>query len=89
MKRVRVMVVGDVQHVGFRAWVKHKAEFLGLGGWVKNTKDGNVEAVFEGEEPVVKEMIDECLKGPPASYVERVEEKDEKPIGEKSFRIVL
>ena len=44
---------------------KKKAEELGLTGWVKNTVEGNVEAVFEGDESMVNEMIAWCRKGPP------------------------
>ncbi|HEY0089862.1 MAG TPA: acylphosphatase, partial [Candidatus Lokiarchaeia archaeon] len=54
---------------------KQKAEELGIKGWVRNTSDGNVEAVFEGEEKIVKEMIEWCRRGPPLSKVENIEVK--------------
>jgi len=66
---VHVVISGQVQGVWFRARTKQKAEQLGLTGWVKNTVDGNVEAIFEGDEPTVNEMIAWCRKGPPLAQV--------------------
>ena len=70
---VHVIISGRVQGVWFRASTKQKAEELGLTGWVRNTSDGNVEAVFEGEDNLVKEMISWCHRGPILSKVEKVE----------------
>ena len=67
--RVHVVISGQVQGVWYRASAKQKAEELGLTGWVKNTVDGNVEAVFEGEKALVDEMIAWCWKGPPLARV--------------------
>ncbi len=53
-----------MQHVFFRAKTKQKADFLGIFGWVKNLKDGRVEAVFEGEKDKVEKMIKWTEKGP-------------------------
>lgn len=61
-----------VQGIWFRASTKDKAEQLGLTGWVKNTPSGNVEAVFEGEEERIKDMLDWCHRGPPLAKVENV-----------------
>ena len=80
-KNVHVIISGRVQGVWFRASTKQKAEELGLTGWVRNTKDGCVEAVFEGEDGLIKEMIKWCHSGPPLSKVENVEIKNQKPIG--------
>lgn len=89
MRRVRVVVTGDVQNVGFRSWVRHKAEHFRLKGWVKNNADGTVEAVFEGPDSQVGEMLDACSRGPPASYVEKVDVQDENVKGGfPDFRIV-
>ena len=86
--RVHVVISGRVQGVWFRATTKQKAEQLGLTGWVRNTYDGNVEAVFEGEENGVQEMLDWCRHGPPLSKVENVEVKNESPTnGFDSFSI--
>lgn len=71
----RIVIRGRVQGVGYRAWVDHKARRLGLHGWVRNCRDGSVEAVFEGEEKIVTDMIVSCRKGPPSSRVDEVVEE--------------
>jgi len=75
---VHVLISGRVQGVFFRASTKQKAEQLGLKGWVRNTSDGNVEAIFEGPEDVINEMIEWCHRGPPLSKVTNVEIKKQK-----------
>ena len=72
-----VKIHGKVQGVWFRASAKQKAEQLGLTGWVRNTNDGCVEAVFEGEEKQVQDMIQWCYQGPPLSKVKNVEIKNQ------------
>jgi acylphosphatase len=67
-----VIVSGAVQGVWFRASTQRKAEELGLKGWVRNTPDGCVEAVFEGDKSRVEDMIAWCHQGPPAAEVENV-----------------
>jgi acylphosphatase len=67
--RVHVVISGQVQGVWYRASTKEKAEELGLTCWVKNIAHGNVEAVFEGDESTVNEMIAWCRKGPPLAQV--------------------
>ena len=70
--QVHVIICGQVQGVWYRASTKQKADELGVTGWVKNTKEGNVEAVFEGEESLVDEMIAWCWNGPPLAHVTEV-----------------
>lgn len=70
-----MIISGQVQGVWFRASTRDKAEQLGLKGWVKNTPDGSVEAVFEGEENLVQEMLEWCHHGPPLANVENVKVK--------------
>jgi acylphosphatase len=70
-----IVIRGRVQGVGYRAWVDHEARRLGLQGWVRNRRDGCVEAVFEGDEDVVAGMIASCRKGPPSSRVDGVAEE--------------
>ena len=85
---VHVIISGHVQGVWFRASTKQKAEELGLKGWVRNTSDGCVEAVFEGEEDLVNKMVKWCYHGPPLSKVENVEVKNKKSInGFEGFSI--
>ena len=74
---VRVRIEGRVQGVWFRAWTAEQAQALGLAGWVRNRRDGSVEAVFAGPEQAVREMVARCRRGPPAARVERVREESE------------
>lgn len=83
----RVIVAGRVQGVGFRYWVAREAEALGLDGWVRNRRDGTVEALFAGDEEVVRQMISRCHKGPPVSHVTRVTEHDAVPLEAAGFEI--
>jgi len=69
---VRIVVSGRVQGVGYRAWISRRAADNGLRGWVRNRRDGTVEAVFIGEEQVVAAMVAECRRGPRLSRVEDV-----------------
>ncbi len=73
MKRVHLIISGDVQGVGFRAWAKHQAKELGLTGWVKNREDGAVEVVTEGIKEQLDEFVKRCQTGPDVSWVERVD----------------
>ena len=77
--RVHVLISGQVHGVWFRASTCDKAEQLGLTGWVRNTSDGKVEAVFEGDDNQVKEMITWCHRGPPLAEVTHVDVKQEPP----------
>ncbi len=71
--QVHVRISGKVQGVFFRAHTKQKAEQIGITGWVKNTSDGKVEAVFEGEEPCIQEMLNWCHHGPSHAQVDKVD----------------
>lgn len=71
---IRVVISGRVQGVWYRGWTSDQAEQLGLRGWVRNRRDGSVEALFTGDEALVREMIERCRRGPPAARVKRVDE---------------
>ena len=71
-KIVHVFISGIVQGVWFRAWTVQEARARGLDGWVRNRRDGRVEAVFAGPAARVNEMIAACRSGPPAAEVENV-----------------
>jgi acylphosphatase len=86
-KRVHVLVSGRVQGVFYRAECANHARDLGLGGFVRNTADGRVEAAFEGPEDRIDQMIAWCRQGSSWSRVEAVEVSDEEPQGEREFRI--
>jgi acylphosphatase len=75
--RVTLAVIkGRVQGVGFRAWAQHQAERHGLQGWVRNRRDGSVEAVFAGPLEAVEAMLKVCYQGPPGSHVESLDARD-------------
>jgi len=63
---------GRVQGVGYRAWVEDEATARGLEGWVRNRRDGSVEAVFAGPAEAVAAMIEACRRGPSSARVEAV-----------------
>ena len=69
---VHVMISGKVQGVNFREQIKEQAELLGITGWVRNTEDGRVEAIFEGERDRVEKLVDWCNTGPPLANVKEV-----------------
>jgi len=87
MKRAQVIVRGHVQGVSFRAEARDRARSLGLGGWVRNTPEGSVEAVFEGEDERVDSMVGWCRRGPSGAHVEDVEVSWDEPQGEEAFAI--
>jgi len=72
----RVVIRGRVQGVGYRAWVDHHARRLGLQGWVRNRRDGSVEAVFEGAEDIVISMVVSCRSGPASARVDEIAEEE-------------
>jgi len=68
-----VRISGRVQGVWFRGWTVDEARRRGLDGWVRNRRDGSVEALFKGPSEAVDDMIAACRHGPPAARVEAVE----------------
>jgi len=80
--RAHVIVSGEVQGVGFRFHTRIKARNLDLKGWIRNLDSGEVEAVFEGEEDKVKEMLEWCKKGPESALVKDVKVDFENYTGE-------
>jgi acylphosphatase len=64
-----VRIRGKVQGVWYRAWTVAEAKRRGLRGWVRNRRDGSVEALFAGEPAVIEEMIALCRIGPPLAKV--------------------
>ncbi len=79
MKRVNAKIHGIVQHVGFRNFIRKNAEKLEITGWVKNNLDGTVEAIFEGDDNSISEIIEKCKKGPLLALVDKVEVREETP----------
>ena len=88
-QRVRIFVKGKVQGVFFRQALKVMAKKKNVSGWVKNLKDGRVEALFEGEDLDVSHVVEWCHGGPANARVEDVEIRNEKFTGEFSKFDVL
>jgi acylphosphatase len=82
---VRVRITGRVQGVWYRGWTVNQARRLGLSGWVRNRRDGSVEAVFSGSERMVRTMIALCRQGPPAALVREVTDEAETVLVEPGF----
>lgn len=85
--RAHVFVSGKVQGVFYRANTRDQAKATGVDGWVKNLSDGRVEAVFEGEEASVEEMVEWCHDGSPAANVEDVDVTYQEPQELSGFEI--
>lgn len=82
--RAHMLVSGMVQGVFFRYHIHELAQRLGVHGWVRNTRDDQVEAVFEGEKEAVERMLNFCRRGPSGARVTNVEVKRENYRGEFS-----
>ena len=64
MKQAHIFISGSVQGVGYRFFIKSWAKTFGVVGWVKNSPEGKVEAVFRGDEKSIEDLIAKCRKGP-------------------------
>lgn len=69
---LQVAIRGRVQGVGYRAWVESQAIACGLEGWVRNRRDGSVEALLAGPHEHVVALVALCRQGPPSSRVDSV-----------------
>jgi acylphosphatase len=85
--RKRVVVHGSVQGVFFRDTMRRLAEQRSVGGWVRNNRDGTLEAVLEGDESALERLLAFAHEGPRGAQVERVEVFDEEPEGLQGFAI--
>ena len=85
--RRHVIVSGRVQGVFFRGTTHDEARAHGVDGWVRNRRDGAVEAVFEGTPEAVGALVDFCRQGPPWARVEAVEVDDEAPEALHGFEV--
>jgi acylphosphatase len=87
-KRAHIFVSGRVQGVFFRDHTQRWASSLGLTGWVRNLYDGRVEAVVEGGQEKIEELITKLKQGPPMADVTNVNISWENFVGEfEGFRI--
>ena len=78
---------GRVQGVFFRDTLRRSAEQNRVAGWARNTPEGTVEAVLEGDEESVARVVEFAQRGPEGAAVQRVEEQEEEPEGLAGFRI--
>ncbi len=83
-----VFISGLVQGVFFRDTTRRRALERGVVGWVRNLRDGRVEAYFEGEEQAVKSLVEWCHHGPPGAVVENVEVEWGSPTGQYSTFVI-
>ena len=72
-------IYGRVQGVGYRAWTVGTARALGVSGWVRNRRDGSVEALVAGDAADVAALVERCRRGPPAARVDRIDESEASP----------
>jgi len=77
---------GRVQGVGFRAFVIDRARLLGLRGWVRNRRDGSVEALLIGEDDTVNAVIADCARGPGLAHVQHLEKQPAHDDGSTDFQ---
>jgi acylphosphatase len=82
----QIAIRGRVQGVGFRYWTMREAIRLGVAGWVRNRRDGSVEALFAGPTDAVADMVACCRKGPGAARVDAVEDQPVTANAEKMIR---
>ena len=87
MTRKHVIVRGYVQGVFFRENVRRRADEAQVAGWVRNNRDGTVEAVFEGDVEDLERLVAFCRRGPRGAVVDRVEVRDEPAEGLRGFRV--
>ena len=87
LKRVRARIRGRVQGVGFRYEARTRATSLGLAGWIRNAPDGSVEAVLEGEDDRVSDMVEWLGRGPSGARVDDIAVESQEPIGETAFAV--
>lgn len=87
LKSAKLKIFGRVQGVFFRDHTEQKANELGVSGWVCNAPDGTVEAIIEGDQAMLDEMIKWCHEGSPSSQVEKVEVEWIEPEGGEGFEV--
>lgn len=88
MSCVHLVVRGRVQGVGFRYFVLHRAEAMGIAGWVRNRADGGVELEAEGPRPELERLVAAATRGPTGAHVTAVEQEwSERVPCHRGFRV--
>ncbi len=85
MNAKRLIIAGQVQGIGYRDWMVTKALKLGLSGWVRNRRDGTVEALIAGDVASVEELSRLCRRGPSLALVSSISEDLADPPAEPGF----
>ncbi len=85
MKAKRLVIRGEVQGVGFRDWLVATAERIGVSGWVRNRRDGTVEALVCGDVAAVEELLRACRRGPRGAVVRSLDEDLADPPDQPGF----
>jgi acylphosphatase len=80
-----LIISGNVQGVGYRAWVIRTARAMGLDGWVRNRSNGAVEVLVAGDTASVEELLRQCRRGPRGAMVTRIDEALADPPEEVGF----
>ena len=88
VRTARVRISGRVQGVGYRYWTERVAGELGLSGWVRNRRDGTVEAVFSGSPDDVARMLERCRDGPSSARVTSVDVQEGEPEPAPGFQML-
>lgn len=86
MDAKRVRIRGRVQGIGYRDWMVREATRLGVQGWVRNRRDGSVEALVAGDAAAVASLLTACRAGPPLARVDEIIEEFAEPPAEPGFR---
>ena len=86
MTAKRLTISGRVHNVGFRDWMVAQAEALGVAGWVRNRRDGTIEALVDGDTASVEELVRACRRGPRLAEVDAIEEALAEPADQPGFR---
>ncbi len=88
MNAKRLVIAGEVQGIGYRDWMVAKARELGVSGWVRNRRDGTVEALIAGEVASVEELARLCRRGPRMAQVSSISEDLAEAPAEPGFHCV-
>jgi acylphosphatase len=76
VKTYKLIIMGRVQGVGFRYFTRELAAHFSITGWVKNVSNGNVEALLQGHDSIINQMIEKLYEGPAFGNVEMIDKKE-------------
>ena len=85
MATKHLIIAGRVQGVSYRVWMIRQADRLGVSGWVRNRRDGTLEALVDGDTASVEELLRLCRRGPPFAEVTEIVEELAEPCSEPGF----